>query len=232
MSNFSNNDCNKSSCKENCYKIVFASCNGSSVVGSTGPQGLRGFPGPTGPTGPAGGPTGSTGPTGPSSNLVSCFCVQQMRNVIEQLIALYPNDNFVVSMESGNNTSGRPGSLIPPPNSNPNAGLFQLINAQGNPEEAISLCRIASIRITSATYNEAITYLPGPIDPIGCEANCEEALRSYLPVGTTDVSVNAGGQTVGGGTVIANPFGMVVLVGNNNSDPTFISLCKTEIVTK
>lgn len=73
MSNFSNNDCNKSSCKENCYKIVFASCNGSSVVGPTGPQGLRGFPGPTGPTGPAGGPTGSTGPTGPSSNLVSCL---------------------------------------------------------------------------------------------------------------------------------------------------------------
>ena len=63
MSNFSNNDCNKSSCKENCYKIVFASCNGSSVVGPTGP---------TGPTCPTGS-TGPTGPTGPSSNLVSCL---------------------------------------------------------------------------------------------------------------------------------------------------------------
>lgn len=156
-----------------------------------------------------------------------------MRNVIEQLIALYPNDNFIVSMESGNNASGRPGQLIPGPNSNPNAGLFQLLNAQGNPEEAISICRIASIRITSATYNESITYLPGPSDPLtGCDANCEAALRSYLPIGTTDVSINAGGQTVGQGTVIEDPFGMVVLVGNNNSDPTFISLCKTEIVTK
>lgn len=156
-----------------------------------------------------------------------------MRNVIEQLITLYPTDNVVVSMESGNNASGRLGSLLPAPNSNPDAGLLQLVNAQGVPQEAISLCRIAAIRITSATYNDAISYLPAPTPlPTGCDANCEAAIQSYLPVNTTGVSINAGGQTVGQGTVHVSEFAMVVLVGANNSDPTFVSLCKAEIITK
>lgn len=212
-------------------------------TGPTGPQGLpgiNGLDGATGPTGPQGlpgvdglvGATGPTGPTGPAASSTSCFCVDQMRNVIRQLITLYPDDNFIISMESGNNVSGRPGSLIPGPDDNPNSGLFELLNPQGVPEEAVSLCRIASIRIVSATYNEAITYLPGPTTPpTDCGADCESAIRNYLPVGTPNVSINAGGQTVGQGTVIESAFGMVVLVGNNNSDPTFISLCKAEVIT-
>ncbi|WP_270360723.1 collagen-like protein [[Eubacterium] hominis] len=222
----------------------------SGITGATGPTGQDGIPGPTGNTGLAGatgptgntgitgatGPTGNTGvtgPTGPEAVSIGCVCVQQMRNVIEQLITLYPTDNVVVSMESGNNASGRLGSLLPAPNSNPNAGLLQLVNAQGVPQEAISLCRIAAIRITSATYNEAISYLPAPSPlPTSCDANCESAVQSYLPVNTTNVSINAGGQTVGQGTVHVNAFGMVVLVSNGNSDPTFVSTCKTEIITK
>ena len=199
------------------------------ITGATGPTGNTGVTGPTGPTGN----TGVTGPTGPEAVSIGCACVQQMRNVIEQLITLYPTDNVVVSMESGNNASGRLGSLLPAPNSNPNAGLLQLVNAQGVPQEAISLCRIAAIRITSATYNEAISYLPAPSPlPTRCDANCESAVQSYLPVNTTNVSINAGGQTVGQGTVHVNAFGMVVLVSNGNSDPTFVSTCKTEIITK
>ena len=199
------------------------------ITGATGPTGNTGVTGPTGPTGN----TGVTGPTGPEAVSIGCVCVQQMRNVIEQLITLYPTDNVVVSMESGNNASGRLGSLLPAPNSNPNAGLLQLVNAQGVPQEAISLCRIAAIRITSATYNEAISYLPAPSPlPTSCDANCESAVQSYLPVHTTKVSINAGGQTVGQGTVHVNAFGMVVLVSNGNSDPTFVSTCKTEIITK
>lgn len=179
------------------------------------------------------GPTGPTGPTGSLENSTSCLCVDQMRNVIQQLITLYPTDNFVISMESGNNVSGRPGSLLPPPPNNPDSGLFELVNAQGVPQEAVSLCRIATIRITSVTYNDDITYLPAP-DPIteGCDTNCENAARTYMPVGTTDVSINAGGQTVANGDVLKSEFGMVVIVGNNNSDPTFVSLCKTEVITK
>lgn len=215
------------------------------VTGPTGPTGPTGSAGgPTGPTGPTGatgptGPTGATGATGPigpagsNANSTSCFCVDQMRNIIQQIITLYPNDNLIVAMESGNNASGRPGSLLPGPNNNPNSGLFQLTNAQGVPEEAVSLCRIASITITSSTYNDAITYLPAPIPvPEGCDANCEAAIRSYLPAGTPSVDINAGGQTVAQGTILRSEYGMVVVVGNNNSNPAFVSLCKAEIINK
>lgn len=156
-----------------------------------------------------------------------------MRNIIEQIILLYPNDNLIIAMESGNNVSGRPGSLIPGPNNNPQAGIFQLLNAQGVPQEGISICRISSITITSSTYNENITYLPAPNPlPEGCDATCEAALRSYLPVGTPGVSINSGGQTVAQGTILISEYGLVVVVGNNNSNPSFVSLCKAEIITK
>ena len=198
-------------------------------IGATGPTGATGATGEIGPTGPQ----GPTGPTGPSVLETACLCVDQMRNVIEQLIQLYPDDNVIVAMESGNNASGRLGSLLPGPNNNPNSGLLELTNAQGTPEEAISLCRIASITITSSTYNDTITYLPAP-DPLptGCEADCENASRTYLPVGTQNVGINAGGQTVANGDVIVSEFGMVVVVGPNNSNPAFVSLCKAEIITK
>ena len=129
------------------------------------------------------GPTGATGPTGSNANSTSCFCVDQMRNIIQQIITLYPNDNLIIAMESGNNVSGRAGSLLPAPNDNPNFGLFQLVNNQGTPEKAVSLCRIASITITSSEYNDSITYLPSPVpSQSGCDTNCEAAIRSYLPV--------------------------------------------------
>lgn len=207
-------------------------------IGPTGPQGVQGIQGPQGIPGEPGipgeiGPTGPTGPAGSNANSTSCFCVDQMRNIIQQIITLYPNDNLIVAMESGNNASGRPGTLLPGPNNNPNSGLFQLVNNQGVPEEAISICRIASITITSSTYNEAITYLPAPVPtPTGCDSNCEAAIRSYLAQGTPSVDINSGGQTVAQGTVLRSEYGMVVIVGNNNSNPAFVSLCKAEIINK
>ena len=103
------------------------------ATGPTGPQGIQGVTGPTGATGVTG-PQGPTGPSGSNANSTSCFCVDQMRNIIQQIITLYPNDNIIVAMESGNNASGRPGSLLPGPNNNPNSGVFQLVNAQGEPQ--------------------------------------------------------------------------------------------------
>lgn len=213
--------------KHHCCRKFPSNCvSFLSITGPTGPMG------PTGPTGPQG-LQGATGPTGSNANSTSCFCVDQMRNIIQQIITLYPNDNLIIAMESGNNASGRPGSLLPGPNNNPNSGLFQLINNQGVPEEAISLCRIASITITSSVYNNAITYLPAPVPtPTGCDANCEAAIRTYLPVGTTTVDINSGGQTVAQGTILRSEYGMVVVVGNNNSNPAFVSLCKAEIINK
>ena len=196
---------------------------GRQIPRPTRPQGLQEPQGIQGPT----------GPSGDNVNSTSCFCVDQMRNIIQQIISLYPNDNIIVAMESGNNASGRPDSLLPGPNNNPSSGIFQLVNAQGVPQEALSICRIASITITSSTYNDNITYLPAlsPL-PTGCDANCEAALRSYLPVGTPNTIINSGGQTVAQGSILKSEYGMVVVVGNNNSNPSFVSLCKAEIVTK
>ncbi len=197
-----------------------------------GPPGPPGPPGKTGAQGPPG-ETGAQGPPGPPGDVTECVCVAQMRNVLRQIIALYPNDNVIISMESGNNASGRPSALIPAPNQNPNAGLFLLANNQGVVQEAVSICRITAVRITSAAYNTAITYLPAPTPaPTGCGADCQNAVRAYLPVNTPGVAIKAGGQTVGQGMVIRSEFGMIVLVGPNNSSPTFISTCKAEILTK
>lgn len=220
---------------------VTGSTGATGVTGSTGATGVTGPTGATGVTGPTGateatgstGATGPTGATGAAGNSVECFCVQQMRNILQQIITLYPNDNIIVAMESGDNVSGRPGSLLLAPNSNPNSGLFQLVDNSGTPQEAVSLCRIAAVRITSAAYNEAITYLPAPVPvPDSCGADCQNAILGYLPVGTAGVNIKAGGQTVAQGTVLQNVFGMLVLVGPNNSDPTFVSTCKAEIITK
>ena len=57
-------------------------------------------------------------------------------------------------------------------------------------------------------------------------------MRSYLPVGTQKAAIKAGGQTVAQGTVLKNEFGILVLVGSNNCDPTFVSTCKAEVLTK
>jgi hypothetical protein len=153
-----------------------------------------------------------------------------MRNIIRQIIELYPEDNLIVTMESGNTLSGRPGYLYPPPDTNEDAGIFVLVNNQGESDGAMSLCRVAAIGITSATYNDEITYLPLP-DPLptGCGADCEAAIREYLPVGT-EASIRAGDQTVANGTVRKSEYGMIVMVGNNDSSPTFISSCKIDLI--
>lgn len=75
----------------------------------------------------------------------------------------------------------------------------------------------------------SLTFLRQRQRQQNCGADCEAAVRSYLPVGTAGASIKAGGQTVGQGTVLVNEFGILVLVGANNSDPTFVSACKAEI---
>ncbi len=156
----------------------------------------------------------------------------QMKHVLQQIITLYPHDNITVYMESGDNESGRPGALFPGPDDNPNAGVFLIYDTQGKVHGAVSICRIAAVTITSAAY-KTIEYLPAPtLMPIGCEVVCEEAIRQYLPVGTEKVGIKAGGQTVAGGKVKETPFGMIVTVGNTDSNPTFASACKVEVMTK
>lgn len=178
------------------------------------------------------GPTGDTGPivpTKPAAGTAECFCVLQMRNILAQIIALYPDSKVIVAMESGDNVSGRPGSLLPDENS---AGIFQLVSSQGTLQEAVSVCRIAAVRVAGEVYDDGIAYLPAPVTvPEGCSADCLNAVREYLPAGTEGVIIKSGGQTVAIGSVRASEYGILALTGPNGASPTFVSACKAEIIT-
>ena len=151
-----------------------------------------------------------------------------MRNIIEQIIAFYPNSYILVTLESGETVVGRPSSLILGPNGR--AGVFEVINPQNN-SQLLSICSIETIQINNADYNEAIVYLPEPTPiPTDCCADCEAAIRSGLPVGTPDVIIITSARTPLVGTVIRNEYGMIVLDNEVGNSLTFISSCDIEEV--
>ena len=45
-----------------------------------------------------------------------------------------------------------------------------------------------------------------------------------MHIGTQSVDINAGGQTVAQKDVLKSEYKMVVIVGNDNSNPSFVSL--------
>lgn len=206
------------------------------TTGSTGPMGPAGPMGVTGATGPAGvtgatgpaGVTGATGPTGPAANTNSacCGCKEQLRNIIQQIITLYPNNDLLVTLESGDAVVGRPGSLILGPNGR--TGVFEVTNPQNFPQY-LPICSIDTIQINNAVYNNAIVYLPEPVPaPTDCYANCDTIIRSLLPVGT-DANITTSTQTPTVGTVIENEYGMIVLANEAANNVTFISSCNIDL---
>ena len=206
------------------------------TTGSTGPMGPAGPMGVTGATGPAGvtgatgptGVTGATGPTGPAANTNSacCGCKEQLRNIIQQIITLYPNNDLLVTLESGDAVVGRPGSLILGPNGR--TGVFEVTNPQNFPQY-LPICSIDTIQINKAVYNNAIVYLPEPVPaPTDCYADCDTIIRSLLPVGT-DANITTSTQTPTVGTVIENEYGMIVLANEAANNVTFISSCNIDL---
>lgn len=216
-------------------------------TGPTGPQGaqgLQGDVGPTGPEGPAGtqgpqgeiGPTGPTGPTGPSGTNVESSTyasIAQMQNVLEQLFDLYPNCNVMITMESGNNVCGKLPNKQQEKNGDQNLGVLQLVNSNGDFQELVSLYKIAAISIIGNSYSDLIKYLPVPDSlPAGSDKLCEEAIRKSLPINTSSVNIKVAGKIISGSNVVANPYGMIVLADDENSNPTFIASYKIETITK
>ena len=151
------------------------------------------------------------------------LCEQQMKNVLSQLITLYPTDNFVFSMEDGGTATGTPDLLY----TDINKGLLCLdCESMEEPDgfkEYVSVCKIAKFQITSATYNPSITYLPAPVGPIIC--GCEESIRALLQVDDS-VNINVGGTSTGVSTVKASEFGIVALATGANVQ--FVASCKIE----
>lgn len=209
-----NNDC-KSSINRSCKFCGGCGCS-YCYQGPAGPQGPQGEPGPQGPTGPAG-----------DTNFACCGCKEQLRNIIQQIITLYPNNNILVTLDSGDAAVGRPTALITGPNGR--AGVFEVTNPQ-NLRQYLSICSIDTIQINNATYNDAIVYLPEPVSsPTDCCADCEATIRSILPVGTPDVSIITNTQTASVGTVIRNEYGMIVLANEAENNITFVSSCSIDL---
>ena len=214
-------------CCDNC-----CNCHCCFIEGPQGPPGKDGAQGPPGKDGAQGPPgkDGAQGPPGPPGNVVECACVDQMRNIIKQIITKYSGKNAQVITQSGALVTGTPSALIPNTN---NAGLFELDTGAGNPKEAVSICQIAGIILPGSTYDNSITYLPAPTTiPTGCSADCLNAKSAYLPVGTTNATIKTGGKDVGKGDVIKNEYGIIVLAGNANINPHFVSVCKAEVLEK
>ncbi|MBO1720084.1 collagen-like protein [Extibacter sp. GGCC_0201] len=225
-------DCNDCECytNESCAFCGGCGCNHCcrGPQGPAGPQGPQGPAGPQGPQGPAG-PQGPQGPAGPAGDTSSacCSCSEQLRNIIQQIITLYPDNNLFVTLNSGDAVVGRPGSLITGPNGR--TGVFVVINPQ-NFEQYLSTCSIDTIQINNAMYNDAIVYLPEPVPvPADCCADCEATIRSLLPVGTSDVVITTSTQTPSTGTVIRNEYGMIVLANEAENNITFISSCSIDL---
>ena len=157
-----------------------------------------------------------------------CGCVAQMRKVLAQLITKYDKKTVTVNLETGGSETGILKSIYHNPTT---GGLLVLANATGANKCAVSICHIASVTIPGESYDTSITYLPTPSPlPEGCDTDCEEAVRSALPVGTSKVNLKAGGKSLGSGTVLKNVYGMLVLVNSGNKNPSFVSACKVEVI--
>ncbi len=152
-----------------------------------------------------------------------CFCIKQMKNILNQIINMYSNSTFVVTLENGSEASGRPTGLLP---SSENAGLLRLLDSQRRTTNVVSICKIASIKISNVSYNNNINFLYDTSTG-GCCSDCQNAIEGYLTVGTRNVSIKAGGKQVASGTVLKDEDGMVVIQDNPN-DLYFISTCKIE----
>ena len=128
-----------------------------------------------------------------------------------------------------------PGALLPAPNTNPNAGLFQLVNnPEMIPQEVVSLCRIAAaVRVSSATCNNTITYLP----KLRPRARGLRG-RGFRPPSVPSsrwaprvMDINAEEMTQAQGTVLQSQFGVLVLGSSQQqrSYSLFLPPAKVEI---
>lgn len=164
-----------------------------------------------------------------SNDDFECYCVEQMRNIIEQIVTLYPNNQLFITLDSGDAVIGTPGDIRLGPNGK--SGIFEVEITQGDTTQLLSICSIDSITVNNAVYNEQITYLPEPMPmPTDCRADCDSAIRRALPIGTQGVSIITNTQISSQGNVIQNEPGIVVLDNPQRDNITFVSSCGIDVV--
>ena len=180
-----------------------------------GPPGPRGLPGPPGPRGLRGLP-------GSLNNTAECFVYAQLAHLLEQLIDLYPGLTLYVFMPGIGPwwISGIPDRVFQS-SEGTYAGLFLL---DGEYPVAFPLSAIAALQFETGTavYNPAITYLPKPDFPPGCDTNIVTAIHDYVATLTGDVLFDFASVADSLGPIYQNPYGLIVQADALGNDPTFI----------
>lgn len=182
-------------------------------------------PFPTCPRGPAGppGPPGPRGLPGSLNSTAACFVYAQLAHLLEQLIVLYPGLTLYVFLPGISPwwISGIP-ERVYQSTEGTYAGLFIL---DGGGEVAFPLSAIAALQFDTdppVVYNPAITYLPKPSFPPGCDTNIVTAIYEYVATLSGDVLFNIGSNVRSTGPIYLNRYGLIVQADALGNDPSFI----------
>jgi len=153
-----------------------------------------------------------------------CFCYAQLAHLLEQLIVLYPGKTLYVFLPGISPwwISGIPYQVYKSAEGT-YGGLF-LFNGEGN--VAFPLNAIAALQFETGTavYNPAITYLPKPDFPPGCDTNIVTAIHEYASTLSGDVLFNIGSNVRSTGPIYLNEYGLIVQADEFGNDPAFLPL--------
>lgn len=170
----------------------------------------------TGPPGPPG-PYGPPGMPGDLDNTAVSFTFAQLAHVLQQIVTFYPSTTLRAYSTGFTfaGLEGTPVELYASPNGT-YGGLF--VVQEGGDKGAEPLQAISAVKLGSGVaYNPAITYIPKPVFPEGCDTNIVTAIHDYLPL-FTPVTVYVGTVIEITGVVFKNEYGMLVVADNNAGD--------------
>ncbi|MGE4484760.1 MAG: hypothetical protein AB7C97_06585 [Oscillospiraceae bacterium] len=183
-----------------------------------------GPPGPQGPRGPIGiaGPPGPRGLPGSLNNTAECFVYAQLAHLLEQLIDLYPGLTLYVFLPGISPwwISGIPYQVYQS-SEGTYAGLF-LLNGGGSVAFPLSAIAALQFETDTAVYNPAITYLPKPDFPPGCDTNIVTAIYEYVSTLSGVVLFNIGSNVRSTDLIYLNKYGLIVQADEFGNNPAFI----------
>ena len=130
-------------------------------------------------------------------------CSEQIRNLLEQIVEINNDEDpdtddisIVIRTENDASTgAGFPVEII-------GNGAVRLENAGGQLVAIVNICEIVAITLQQGTFTSnglEFLVLPEPEPPLGCEEECEAAIRTALSsILNQATSINAGGTTFTG----------------------------------
>ncbi|HHW49626.1 MAG TPA: DNRLRE domain-containing protein [Clostridiaceae bacterium] len=165
----------------------------------------------------------------PADTTGTDFAYEQLAHVIEQLINLYPTNEFTVftNVLSSSNITGTPLELFKP--SPGTFGALFILDEAGQ-KKVIPLNSIVAIYLGSGSvYNPSITYLTPPKLAPGFDTNLLASYYEYFPV-STRVQLWGGAIIFAAGMVYKNEYGIIVLSDEDGNTPVFVPVLNINIV--